>query len=207
MAGRAEVIIATTAFGMGIDRRDVRFVIHAGMPQSLEHYQQEAGRAGRDGREAECAMFWSPADGDLWRGMIEAAGASGKARLVEDMLRFCASAACRHRTLVEYFGQEWKGGPCGACDVCDSPTSALPAGSPFDRGLFDMLRKVRCAVADVRGVPAGEIADDAALRAMASVQPTTMDALRRIPGVGRGARRWGWIFLTAIQDALRGYEK
>ncbi len=117
---RADVVVATVAFGMGIDRSDVRYVIHAGMPKSLEHYQQEAGRAGRDGLPAECLLLYSGGDFGLWRSILMAEGlpAPGALPKLGEMYDYCQSAACRHRLLVEYFGQPYGPARCGACDVC-----------------------------------------------------------------------------------------
>jgi ATP-dependent DNA helicase RecQ len=116
----ADVVVATVAFGMGIDRSDVRFVIHAGAPQSLEHYQQEAGRAGRDGLEAECVLITSGADFLKWRAMLEKNGEWSDARraLMRDMERYAASVGCRHRRLVQYFGETYERTDCAACDYC-----------------------------------------------------------------------------------------
>jgi ATP-dependent DNA helicase RecQ len=115
-----DVMVATVAFGMGIDRSDVRFVVHAGAPQSLEQYQQEAGRAGRDGLPAECALVTSPADFARWRSLLESDGQwTDSARtLLRDIERYAAATSCRHRALVGYFGQDLPQTPCGACDWC-----------------------------------------------------------------------------------------
>src|SRR5256712_800265 len=118
---RADIVVATVAFGMGIDRSNVRYVVHAGMPKSLEHYQQEAGRAGRDGLEAECLLLVSGGDYGLWKSVLASEGVEpppGALRKLGEMYAFCQQAVCRHRALVTYFGQPYDRDDCRACDVC-----------------------------------------------------------------------------------------
>lgn len=117
---RIDIIVATVAFGMGIDRSNVRYVVHAGSPRSLEHYQQEAGRAGRDGLEAECLLIHSPGDFMTWRRMLESSGElSEQSRAhLREMERYAVQTRCRHRALSEYFGEPYPDESCGACDWC-----------------------------------------------------------------------------------------
>jgi ATP-dependent DNA helicase RecQ len=118
---QADTIVATIAFGMGIDKSNVRYVVHAGMPKSLENYQQESGRAGRDGAEAECLLLHSGRDLMTWKRLIDRmpseAQPAAKAAL-EKINCYATSVTCRHASLIEHFGQTWHDGPCHACDVC-----------------------------------------------------------------------------------------
>ena len=133
-AEEIDVVVATVAFGMGIDRSDVRSVIHAAMPKSIEHYQQETGRAGRDGLEAECVLLYSVADVIRWKSLIEKSAAESSAateiiaaarELLEPMRRLCTGTHCRHRKLSEYFGQEYSRPNCEACDLCLNEVEGL----------------------------------------------------------------------------------
>ena len=148
VAERLDVVVATIAFGMGIDRSNVRYVIHANNPKSIEHYQQEAGRAGRDGLPAECVLLASAADLVTHRqlalkdGPLSPDRAKVLERALRDIGRFAVAPICRHRLLTEHFGQPYPPPAaepdvttalaprttdlsCGACDVCLGETTEL----------------------------------------------------------------------------------
>jgi ATP-dependent DNA helicase RecQ len=133
-----DVVAATVAFGMGIDRSDVRCVLHAAMPKSIEHYQQETGRAGRDGLEAECVLLYSAADVIRWESLIAKSAAEASApeevigaasQLLAHMRQYCTAVVCRHRSLSEYFGQTYTEASCGACDVCLNEVEGVEDGT------------------------------------------------------------------------------
>ncbi len=118
---KVDTIVATIAFGMGIDKSNVRYVIHTGMPKSLEHYQQETGRAGRDGLEAECCLFYSGGDYGTWKSLMsDMQPEAYKIAMVKlnHMYNYCTGGACRHKAILRYFGQTLDKDNCAACDMC-----------------------------------------------------------------------------------------
>ena len=318
---QCDVIVATVAFGMGIDKSNVRCVIHAGMPKSIEHFQQESGRAGRDGLESECVLLYSGADFMTWKKIMESdnqAAYEGAVKSLNAMNKLCTSTVCRHRAIVQYFGQSYTQQSCEACDVCldelelvDDPltisqkilscvvrleerfgavhtakvlvgadearihelkhdklstfglmaaeglaavrlwidqlisqgylqrtgeyqvlsvtesgrrllkrdgnprlTVATPAAlnkrsgsgvepswEGVDRGLFDVLRKLRSEMALARSVPAYVIFGDEPLRDFARFRPTTVERFAKIRGVGEQKKQdFADTFMVAIRD-------
>lgn len=228
-----DVIVATVAFGMGIDKSNVRFVIHRDMPRDIESWYQEIGRAGRDGLASECFLFYSWADvklherflddiedPELWR---------QKRQRTVDLFQLLESGSCRHQSILKYFDEAM--GPCTtACDACTgvrpedlaAEVMARPGGMQEQRSrarhvsstgttlsteqeeVFQSLRSLRKELAERQRVPAYIVFGDQVLVEMALRLPRDEAQFLDVPGVGPAKlEKYGTVFLTRIAEARR----
>jgi RecQ family ATP-dependent DNA helicase len=211
---KVDIIVATIAFGMGIDKPDVRLVAHYTYPKTLEGYYQEIGRAGRDGLPSECVLFYTYADTrkhEYFIDKIEDDVLRERARRkLAEVSRFCKLTTCRKKYLLGYFGERLEGGNCGGCDNClgekETPDFKPAAKDKPKRGsldynaeLFEELRAVRKELANKANVPPFVIFGDTSLQEMACYLPRDKEGFSGISGVGaKKLEQYGDVFIRAI---------
>lgn len=225
--GNVDVVVATIAFGMGINKPDVRFVIHCDMPRTIESYYQEIGRAGRDGLDSRCILFYSWADVMNYERFLSDHQDTELAYTMQQktimLFKMAESGACRHRAVVLYFGEHIDN--CGgSCDNCGEQkleniikvearaaekirvtldTSAVKVYGKSDDRLMAVLKQKRRQIADEQDVPAYVVFNDAVLLQLATKHPRTKEEMLDIQGIGEmKLKRYGDIFLNLIGEFL-----
>ena len=232
---RIRVMVATNAFGMGIDKSNVRYVLHYNMPQSLEYYYQEAGRAGRDGEEAECVLFFSKQDIMINKRLLDYKATEGgytagdpavranEQRKLNQMIHYCETDECLRQYILNYFGDH---SPC-ICEKCSNcvvtedeveenyietgrakkKTAELADLTEEGQELFEKLRKCRSELAAKQGVPPFIICSDKTLKDMCARCPADKTQMADVYGMGaQKIASYGESFAEIIRMFLQTHE-
>lgn len=232
---RIRVMVATNAFGMGIDKSNVRYVLHYNMPQSLEYYYQEAGRAGRDGEEAECVLFFSKQDIMINKRLLDYKASEGgytagdpavranEQRKLNQMIHYCETDECLRQYILNYFGDH---SPC-ICEKCSNcvvtedeveenyietgrakkKTAELADLTEEGQELFEKLRKCRSELAAKQGVPPFIICSDKTLKDMCARCPADKTQMADVYGMGaQKTASYGESFAEIIRMFLQTHE-
>ena len=230
MSDEVRVLVGTIAFGLGINKATVRSVIHLALPKSVEQFYQEAGRAGRDGKPADCILLWRKQDAGLLgyfaNQILDAAERDRAWQRYHTIRGFAESGKCRHRQICTHFGETPKWSSCGACDVCKAAPEWLtekitpaavrravvrasgrvvPSVATGDQGLREYLREWRRTTAKEQSMPAYVVLHDSSLDEICRLQPNSMAELLNITGIGeRKADLYGKEILSALRQYREG---
>jgi ATP-dependent DNA helicase RecQ len=229
MSDEVRVLVGTIAFGLGINKATVRAVIHLALPKSVEQFYQEAGRAGRDGKPADCILLWRKQDAGLLgyfaNQILDPAERDRAWQRYHTIRAFAESGKCRHRQICTHFGETPKWRSCAGCDVCGAAPDWLTevmapavvrravasagarAASPAadaDQELRQYLREWRRMTAKEQGTPAYVVLHDTSLDEICRSQPTSLRELLNITGIGE---RKADLYGQAILSALRRYRE
>lgn len=219
MEEEVRILVGTLAFGLGINKANVRAVIHLALPKSVEQYYQEAGRAGRDGAPADCLLLWQKRDAGLLAHFAESTADPDERERAwqrfHQIRNFASAKVCRHRQICAHFGERWKLDICRACDVCgyepdcwakaNAVSIALPARPPEPARpeLLEALKAWRRQTAHTAGLPAFMILHDATLEAICHCPPRSLNELGQITGFGeRKLAKYGDAVLKVIADEV-----
>jgi len=228
MSDEVKVLVGTIAFGLGINKATVRAVVHMALPKSVEQFYQEAGRAGRDGKPADCILLWRKQDAGLlayFANQILDQAERQRAWERYNVIRgFVESGKCRHRAICTHFGETPKWESCGACDVCGAAPEWLAVAAStaavrrtvtvrsggarvaanalgdVDAELREYLREWRRTTAKEQGMPAYVVLHDSSLDEICRMRPTSVAQLMTITGIGeRKAEMYGREILAALK--------